>query len=219
MERVALIAFCLAVLLCGFRANAAEEAVYPGAQETRIDGELLVDGRPTGAALFRTDDEPKAVIVFFRARLEGQPVDLVEVPIEDGLLLAALDHRSGLHLVISARRNGEGETEVVRGWSGPPEASAPPDEGLPLPPELVMVSRIDDRAGGMRVSTRLGFASVSPDELASALATALARAGWSRSKRGPGAAWRQGHRELHTTIGGDGEGSRIELRLLEREGR
>ncbi|AKU93309.1 hypothetical protein [Vulgatibacter incomptus] len=154
---------------------------YPGASLVSLSGEILVDGRLVSSSIFRTKASPGDVLAYYRRHFEAEPVNLAENAQPDGGALSILDVRRSRHLLISARRGQDGETEVIRGWSplgrAPRESEPPPLP--PLPEHLILVSRVDDRLGDEAVSTSSWATPVGAGELQRELVERLRSEGWS----------------------------------------
>ncbi len=154
--------------------------VYPGAEVVRLAGEIAANGRPVQTSFFVTPDAPEEVVRFHVAHFRGKRVDLLDSSIPDGKLLSVTDNHGGRQLLVTARRTGDGRTEVIRGVSplgvGFGDTEPPPE--LPLPGDVVFATKTEDRAGGGKAITLTGFAARPAPAFEADLENGFRAAGW-----------------------------------------
>ena len=163
---------------------------YPGARSVRLAGEISSNGKPLRTSYFHTADAPEEVIRFHREHFRGRRVDLLESAVPGGRLLSVLDNHHGTQLLVTARQAGEERTEVIRSTSplGQGFAQVEPPPYLPLPDELFIASKIEDRVGDQEVITLAGYSTRPAAELAAELVARFEAAGYGGGALQDGAA-------------------------------
>jgi len=194
----------------------------PGSRPVQLAGEITVNGRALSTSIVRLDSSPDEVIASLRRHYEELPVDLVEEVREERRILTVWDIHRGRRLLLSAQRLPSGGTELIRSWSPlQPDASRQVSSLPRLPGDLRPLSRIEDRLGGVHVTTSSYVSEREVEALERDLSDRLRAQGWvgGRVRSSPDAPERllhfqQGDQQLLAALQtGQGLGTIVSLRV------